>query len=94
MSFYFSGTVLRLESFANFLQGWSLFAYRFEYSLPPNSPDGDPAPDLAFPVVPTIPFMLVGFPKGDRTELAVPDGGSTGEVLAVEDPDRERFADI
>ncbi len=38
--------------------------------------------------------MLVGFPKGDRTALPVPDGGSIGEVLAVEDPDRDRFADI
>ncbi len=68
--------------------------YRFEYSLPPNSPDGDPAPDLTFPVVLPTPFMPVGLPKGERTALPVPDGGSIGDEFAVEDPDRERFADI
>ena len=68
--------------------------YRFEYSLPPSSPDGDPAPDLAFPVVLPTPFMLVGFPNGDRTAFPVPDAGSIGDVFAVEDPDRDRFADI
>ena len=38
--------------------------------------------------------MLVGFPNGDRTALPVPDGGSIGDVFAVEDPDRDRVAVI
>jgi len=83
-----------LNSLATFFPRLWKLPYRFEYSLPPNSPDGDPVPDLAIPVVPPTPFMLVGFPKGDRTALPVPDGGSIGEVLAVEDSDRDRFADI
>ena len=41
-----------------------------------------------------MPLIPVGFPKGDRTALPVPDGGSIGDVFAVEDPDRDRFADI
>ena len=40
-----------------------------------------------FPVVAApILLLLVGFPKGDRT--AGPAGGSTGDVLVVDDPDR------
>ena len=37
-------------------------------------------------------LLLAGFPKGDLT--AVPLGGSMGDVLAVEDPDRGWVAEI
>lgn len=55
------------------------------YSLPapPSSCDGEPVPDLALPAA---AVLLPGFPNGDRP--AVPGGGSMGDVLAVEEPDR------
>lgn len=68
-------------------RGVSDASYRLEYSrLPPSSCDGEPVPDLMFPVAVLILLLLCGFPKGDRT--AVPAGASIGEVLAVDDPDR------
>lgn len=63
-----------------------LFTYLLEYSRLPNSWDGDPALSLV---------VAVGFPNvfgpaplvsGNFNEL--PEGGSTGEVEVVEDPDR------
>lgn len=60
-------------------------AYRLEYSLPPTSCEGEPAPILALPIVFVIPFTP-GAPNGERT--VVPAGGSIGDVFAVEEPDR------
>lgn len=61
-------------------------SHRLEYSLPPSSCDGDPAPSLALPVGMAILLTLALLPKGDR--IALPGGGSIGDVFAVEDPDR------
>lgn len=61
------------------------FTYRFEYSRPPSSCDGDPAPNRELLVAP-MPLAEAGFPNGDRT--ALPAGASIGEVLAVEEPER------
>lgn len=61
------------------------FTHRFEYSLPPSSCDGDPAPSLALPVAAAILLGPPGFPNGDRTGLLA--GGSIGEVSAVDDSD-------
>jgi len=59
---------------------------RFEYSLLPNSCEGEPAPKrtpaAAFP----SPFGLLPLPKGNRIELL--GGGSIGDVAAVEEPER------
>ena len=60
-------------------------AYRFEYSLPPISCEGEPAPILALPIGVAIPFAPGG-PNGDLIEL--PAGGSIGDVFAVDEPDR------
>ena len=65
---------------------------RLEYSLLPNSCDGEPAPSRLLPGAAFIPPSAVGFPKGERT--ALPEGGSIGDVLAVDAPDRGRLAEI
>lgn len=72
-------------SVPNFVGAISIFSHRFEYSLPPSSCDGDPAPNLALPGALPIPLTLGGFPKGDLIELFI--GVSIGDVFAVEDPD-------
>lgn len=61
------------------------FTYLFEYSRPPSSCDGEPAPNRVL-LAALIPFTGLGFPNGDRT--ALPAGASIGEVVAVDDPDR------
>ena len=60
-------------------------AYRLEYSLPPTSCEGEPAPILALPIVFVIPFTP-GAPNGDL--IVLPAGGSIGDVFAVDEPDR------
>lgn len=67
-------------------------SHRFEYSLPPSSCEGDPAPDLALPGVFTILLIALGFPNGDRTALV--EGSSIGDVFEVGDPDRGWLAEI
>ena len=66
-------------------------SHLFEYSRPLSSCDGEPAPSLVLPVLEVMPFTLPGFPKGDF--MAVPLGGSIGEVLAVDDPESGWVAD-
>ena len=61
------------------------------YKRLPSSCDGEPAPSREEP--PEL-FMVprgFGFPKGDRL---LREGGSMGDVLAVEEPDRGWVADI
>jgi len=59
---------------------------RLVYNLPPNSCEGDPAPVLTFAATfPIFPSPLP-LPSGYRTELF--EGGSIGDVAAVDDPDR------
>lgn len=72
-------------------QGVDCVAYRLEYSLPPTSCEGEPAPILAPPIVFVIP-LTPGGPNGDRT--ALPPGGSIGDVLAVDEPVWGWVADI
>lgn len=55
----------------------------------PISCEGDPAPDRVFPAIFPAEFSPPGKPKGDRK--ALPLEGSVGDVLAVEDPEWERF---
>lgn len=62
-------------------------AYRFEYSLPPSSWDGEPAPNRALFVDRPELAKPLPAPKGDF--IMVPDGCSTGEVLPVEEPEWE-----
>jgi len=83
----FSSTVPNEDfiSVLNCVGATSIFSHRFEYSLPPSSCDGDPAPNLALPGALAIPLTLGGFPKGDLIELFV--GVSIGDVFAVEDAD-------
>ena len=59
---------------------------RFEYSLPPNSCDGDPAPSR-MPAA-AFPKELDVFPAGTGKRMDPPEGGSIGEVLPVEEPER------
>lgn len=59
--------------------------HRFEYNLVPSSCDGDPAPNLALPMVPGVLLRPFGPPNGDLTLF--PLGGSIGEVFVVDDPD-------
>lgn len=59
-------------------------AYLLEYSLPPTSCEGEPAPILVLPIGFVIPFTP-GAPNGDRT--ALPAAGSIGDVFAVDEPD-------
>ena len=61
--------------------------YRLEKGrAPPNSCDGDPAPDLEFIALAVdMAVFPLGSPNGDRP--ALPAGGSIGDVLAVEEPD-------
>ncbi len=59
---------------------------------PPNSCDGEPAPDRVLLAIFTAEVMLLPvIPKGDRR--AFPLDGSVGDVLAVEDPERGRLVD-
>jgi len=60
--------------------------HRLEYSLPPSSCEGEPAPNLAPPAVLPVPPSPFGFPKGDLSE-EVPVPGSIGDELAVDEPD-------
>jgi len=83
----FSSTVPNEGSVSvpNYIEATSKFSHRFEYSLPPSSCDGDPAPNLALAGALPIPLTLGGFPKGDLIALFV--GVSIGDVFAVEEPD-------
>ncbi len=70
---------------AQYHSGSTWITYRFEYKRPPNSCEGEPAPNRAlFGESPefTNPFA---FPNGDFIEF--PGGGSTGELAPVEGPD-------
>lgn len=57
---------------------------RLLYRRLPSSWDGDPAPSRALLLAPLILDRPFGCPKGDRT---APEGGSMGDVLAVDEPD-------
>lgn len=80
-----------IVSISSFDAAIIILAYRFEYSLPPNSCDGDPAPNLPLPGALPNPFIPPGLPKGDRIGLFV--GASMGDVLVVDDPDFDWFAE-
>ena len=69
----------------NFSQQDDVFqrvTYRFEYSRPPYSCDGDPAPSLAPWAAEASGFDV--FPGKRRAPLL---GGSTGEVVPVDEPE-------
>jgi len=57
----------------------------------PSSCDGDPAPDRVFPAILPAAFNPPANPKGDLNPLPLA-GGSVGEVLAVDEPERGRLA--
>jgi hypothetical protein len=57
-------------------------------ALPPNSCDGEPAPDRVLLAILPAEFKPPDRPKGDRK--ALPLDGSVGELLAVEEPERGR----
>lgn len=58
-----------------------------EYNLPPNSCEGDPAPNLT-PAA-ALPKELEVLAAGTGKRMEPPDGGSMGEVVPVEDePER------
>lgn len=59
---------------------------RLEYNLPPNSCEGDPAPVLAVAATPPRLPSPLPLPSGYLAELL--EGGSMGDVAAVDDPDR------
>lgn len=55
----------------------------------PSSCDGEPAPDRVFPAILPAEFMPPESPKGDLNGF--PLVASVGDVLAVEDPERDGF---
>ncbi len=62
-----------------------MLSHRFEYNLPLSSCDGDPAPNLAFPIGVA---MLLTLGLLEKVGLfALPGVCSTGDVFAVEEPD-------
>jgi hypothetical protein len=56
---------------------------RFEYSLPLNSCDGDPAPNLEMPLAAADAPLL----EARGYLIDPPEGGSIGEVCAVDEPE-------
>lgn len=70
------------------VKDYSVIRYLFENSLPgaPSSCEGEPAPDRVVPVIFPAEVKPPGLPNGD---LAGPLPGSVGELLVVDDVDRD-----